>query len=275
MPRQTASTGRSASRAARSSASSLASRPRIDARRGGMRRLPVPGRVDVPATDEHERVERPDDAEAISSHRRRRSPTGGATPGTRPRPPRCRRTRPGRTAASRSHGPHDGLLVVGRDPDDGRGARGHVTSITPTPRVSGPGQHERGIEGSGRGRRIRARYGRAVTARLAGKVAVITGAGSGIGRVAAGLFASEGAAVVVADVVAQAARDTVEHIIDARRTRRGRRRRRLRRIPGGRCGDRRHADSSAACTSCSTMPGSSPATTAGSSTLPRRPGTAS
>ena len=38
-------------------------------------------------------------------------------------------------------------------------------------------------------------------ARLDGKVAVITGAGSGIGRVAASLFASEGARVVVADVV--------------------------------------------------------------------------
>jgi len=54
-----------------------------------------------------------------------------------------------------------------------------------------------------------------VTARLAGKVAVITGSGSGIGRVAATLFASEGAAVVVADMVAQAARDTVEQIVDA------------------------------------------------------------
>lgn len=38
--------------------------------------------------------------------------------------------------------------------------------------------------------------------RLDGKVAVITGAGSGIGRVAALLFAAEGARVVVADVVA-------------------------------------------------------------------------
>src|SRR5579863_6785975 len=43
---------------------------------------------------------------------------------------------------------------------------------------------------------------------------MITGSGSGIGRVAAGLFASEGAAVVVADLVAQAARDTVETIND-------------------------------------------------------------
>src|SRR5579872_487860 len=51
--------------------------------------------------------------------------------------------------------------------------------------------------------------------RLAGKVALITGAGSGIGRVAAELFAAEGAAVVVADVVARAARDTVTAIVDA------------------------------------------------------------
>ena len=41
--------------------------------------------------------------------------------------------------------------------------------------------------------------------RLEGKVAILTGAGSGIGQVAAQLFAAEGAAVVVADVVAEAA----------------------------------------------------------------------
>jgi NAD(P)-dependent dehydrogenase (short-subunit alcohol dehydrogenase family) len=51
-----------------------------------------------------------------------------------------------------------------------------------------------------------------VTARLDGKVAVITGAGSGIGRVSAGLFASEGAAVVVVDAVADAARQTADEI---------------------------------------------------------------
>ncbi|MGA3149570.1 MAG: SDR family NAD(P)-dependent oxidoreductase, partial [Acidimicrobiales bacterium] len=39
--------------------------------------------------------------------------------------------------------------------------------------------------------------------RLDDKVAVITGAGSGIGRVAATIFADEGARVVVADVVAE------------------------------------------------------------------------
>jgi NAD(P)-dependent dehydrogenase (short-subunit alcohol dehydrogenase family) len=54
-----------------------------------------------------------------------------------------------------------------------------------------------------------------VTDRLAGKVALITGAGSGIGRVAAGLFASEGASVVVADVAAEAAVDTAATITAA------------------------------------------------------------
>jgi NAD(P)-dependent dehydrogenase (short-subunit alcohol dehydrogenase family) len=51
--------------------------------------------------------------------------------------------------------------------------------------------------------------------RLAGKVAIITGAGSGIGRVSAHLFAAEGAAVVVADVDTDAVRDTAESITDA------------------------------------------------------------
>jgi len=48
--------------------------------------------------------------------------------------------------------------------------------------------------------------------RLDGKVAVITGAGSGIGRVAALLFASEGAEVVVADIVAADAASAVAEI---------------------------------------------------------------
>jgi len=49
-------------------------------------------------------------------------------------------------------------------------------------------------------------------ARLDGKVAVITGAGSGIGRVAASLFAAEGAQVVVADVNADHAVAVAEEI---------------------------------------------------------------
>jgi NAD(P)-dependent dehydrogenase (short-subunit alcohol dehydrogenase family) len=48
--------------------------------------------------------------------------------------------------------------------------------------------------------------------RLKGKVALITGAGSGIGRQSALLFAKEGASVVAVDVNEQAARDTAKAI---------------------------------------------------------------
>lgn len=48
--------------------------------------------------------------------------------------------------------------------------------------------------------------------RLQGKVALITGAGAGIGREAALLFAKEGAAVVCVDVNEAAARDTASSI---------------------------------------------------------------
>jgi NAD(P)-dependent dehydrogenase (short-subunit alcohol dehydrogenase family) len=51
-----------------------------------------------------------------------------------------------------------------------------------------------------------------VGVRLEGKVAVVTGAGSGIGRVTALLFASEGAVVVAGDVVEDAARATATEI---------------------------------------------------------------
>lgn len=48
--------------------------------------------------------------------------------------------------------------------------------------------------------------------RLTGKVCVITGAGSGIGRASALLFASEGAHVVIGDLDMQAAEDTASAI---------------------------------------------------------------
>lgn len=50
-------------------------------------------------------------------------------------------------------------------------------------------------------------------ARLAGLVAVITGAGSGIGRASAVAFAREGASIVAADLNAASAADTVAEIV--------------------------------------------------------------
>ena len=48
--------------------------------------------------------------------------------------------------------------------------------------------------------------------RLRGKVAFITGAGAGMGREAAVLFAEEGAKVVVGDIDAAAAAETVKKV---------------------------------------------------------------
>ena len=51
--------------------------------------------------------------------------------------------------------------------------------------------------------------------KLDGKVALITGAGSGIGRATAVLFAQEGAKVAVADFVAEGGEETVSLIKDS------------------------------------------------------------
>lgn len=53
------------------------------------------------------------------------------------------------------------------------------------------------------------------TMRLAGKVALITGAGSGIGRGTANLFGREGASVVVAEINPETGQRTVDEIIAA------------------------------------------------------------
>ncbi|HUY50325.1 MAG TPA: SDR family oxidoreductase [Streptosporangiaceae bacterium] len=54
-----------------------------------------------------------------------------------------------------------------------------------------------------------------MTGKLSGKVAVVTGAGSGIGRAAAALFAGEGAAVAIVDLAAPAAKEAAAQIAEA------------------------------------------------------------
>src|ERR1700730_13804224 len=54
-----------------------------------------------------------------------------------------------------------------------------------------------------------------MTGKLDGKVALVAGAGSGIGRASAELFAAEGAAVAVVDLRLDAAEETVDKILAA------------------------------------------------------------
>ncbi|AJR25351.1 MULTISPECIES: SDR family NAD(P)-dependent oxidoreductase [Sphingobium] len=51
--------------------------------------------------------------------------------------------------------------------------------------------------------------------RLANKICIITGSGSGIGRASALMFAREGATVIVADIRAEAAEMTAQAVVDA------------------------------------------------------------
>jgi NAD(P)-dependent dehydrogenase (short-subunit alcohol dehydrogenase family) len=67
--------------------------------------------------------------------------------------------------------------------------------------------------GRGQGAKLSVRRSRSVASgRLEGKVCLITGAGSGIGRATARLFANEGAGVVVVDVDDRGAKSTVAEI---------------------------------------------------------------
>ncbi len=54
-----------------------------------------------------------------------------------------------------------------------------------------------------------------MTARLAGKVAIVTGAAQGIGRAIAARLAAEGAAVAIADIQAERANETAKEIASA------------------------------------------------------------
>jgi meso-butanediol dehydrogenase / (S,S)-butanediol dehydrogenase / diacetyl reductase len=67
----------------------------------------------------------------------------------------------------------------------------------------------------GRARRVASHNVREAKMRFEGRTAIITGSGSGLGRVLAHHFAAEGASVIVADIVAQRASAVASEIADA------------------------------------------------------------
>jgi NAD(P)-dependent dehydrogenase (short-subunit alcohol dehydrogenase family) len=169
--------------------------PSVDAGGGRMGGRPVQSGVDVPAAHQDEGVEDGDHRFGAGIR-----PTGSLT-----RRQKQRTSTGRRHAVEVGHGKEGGrplprtpggLLAVGREADERRRPCLHGLQYPTAP--AGRGQTAGSVG--------------AVADRLAGKVALITGAGSGIGRVAAELFAAEGAAVVVADVVADGARQTASAI---------------------------------------------------------------
>ena len=88
--------------------------------------------------------------------------------------------------------------------------------------------------------------------RLDGKVAVITGGGSGMGKVASELFASEGAKVVLTDVNDEAGEAAAAEIVAGERRRRLRPRRRLEGVRSRGDGATRPSSGSAGSTSSTT-----------------------